>query len=282
MTRILLLLIACMALLTAATAATPVATPDTTGLYMRLVEQADSLIAKEKYAPAIERLIEAMRTEPGNPGNVLLLSNRGMLHYYLGEDSLALACLDMARQMAPASVTVLMNRARVHNGLGNYSLAFADYDLATRQDSTLTEAWLQKGMIQLRGGDVRGAEASLFQAEKADPNSKELTLCQAILYSKTNRPSQALPYLNKILKKDRQPEYFAERAICRLRTDDLSGAAEDIVEGLSLDRDYADLYVARALLNRMRYREKDALNDAKKAVELGAPKDYVAALGFKL
>lgn len=256
--------------------------PDSVSTYMLLAGQADSLIAAGDYGGAIDKIVQAMRAEPSNPGNLLLLSNQGMLYYYIGNDSLALECLNQAHEMAPASVTVLLNRARVNHGIGNYSRALADYDRATQLDSTLVDAWIQKGLLQLRGGDVRGAEASIEEAEKLESKLKEVAVSKAILYSKTNRPAEALPYLNLLIKKDPQPEYYAERAICRLRTDDLGGAAEDIVDGLQLDRNYADLYVARALLNRRRYREKDAKADIQRAVEEGASVEYIKALGFKL
>lgn len=238
--------------------------------YMEMVARADSCIGAEDYAEAIRQLQEAMRLLPSNPNNILLLSNMGMLHYYLGNDSVAVETLNMAHEMAPASVTVLLNRGRVNNTLGREADALRDFTEAARLDSTLTEAWVQRGLLQLRGGDVRGAEASLARAEELDPESRETVVSKALLYSKTNRPKEALPYLNRLIKKEQQSEYYVERAMCRLQLDDLGGAAEDIADGLKLDAGNGDLYVARALLNKRRYREKDAQKDAEQAVKLGA------------
>ena len=249
--------------------------------YLKLVEKADSAIGKADYSEAIGLLKQAMRLEPGNPTNVMLLSNTGMLHYYMGEDSLAIQTLDMAHDMAPSSVTVLLNRARVNNGIGRHSQALMDYTRITELDSTLAEPWIQKGILQLRGGDVRGAEAALAEAEKIDPNSREIFVAKALLFSRTNRPKEALPYLNQLIKKDATAEYYAERAMCRLALDDLSGASDDIGNGLQLAPDYADLYIARALLNKRRFREKDSREDVKKALQLGANPEYMKALGLK-
>lgn len=250
--------------------------------YYLLAERADSAIKKEDYNLAIDLLEKAMRTEPGNPGNVLLLSNKGMLHYYIGQDSIALATLNATHQMAPSSVAVLMNRAKIHNGIGNYADALVDYTTVTQLDSTLCEAWIQKGMLQLQGGDVRGAESSFTKADDIDNNSKDTMLAWAILYSKTNRPEKAIPYLNKVIKKEKLSEYYAERALCRLRIDDLSGAADDIADGLAIDLTNPDLYIARALLNRRRFREKDAINDATTALNHGADPNILKSWGFEI
>lgn len=248
--------------------------------YLTLVELADTAIAHREFQEAINLFHQAMTLEPGNPANIMLISNTGMLYYYLGNDSMAVATLDMAHEMAPNSVTVLLNRANVNNGIGRYSQALVDYTKVTEMDSTLIEPWIQKCMLQLRGGDVRGAEASLAEAEKLGPYAKETYLAKAILFSKTNRPKEALPYLNRLIKKDPSSEYYAERAMCRLQLDDLGGASDDIGKGIELDQLNPDLYVARALLNKRRFREEDSKADARKAINLGANPKFVSALGL--
>lgn len=251
------------------------------GDYILLVEKADSAIAAENYLLAIEYFKEAMRLEPANSSNIMLLSNTGMLQYYTGQDSLALYTLDVAHQIAPSSVTVLQNRARVNAGTGNFSRALADYTSITELDSTLVDPWIQRGILQLRGGDVRGAEASLLKAAELEPDSMETFVALSLLYSRTNRQSEALPFLNKLIKDDPSAEYYAERAMCRIAIDDLSGASSDIGEGIILDPDNPDLYIARALLNKRRFREKDSQTDVKEALRLGASQEYIKALGLK-
>ncbi len=51
----------------------------------------------------------------------------------------------------------------------------------------------------------------------------------------------------------------------------LSEAADDIARGLEIDPAYGELYLYRALLNRLRYRSEDARADARRAVSLGIP-----------
>ena len=57
--------------------------------YLDLVEKADKACADGKWIEAASLLQNAIDSEPANPGNVLLLSNLGMVRYNLGLDSLA-------------------------------------------------------------------------------------------------------------------------------------------------------------------------------------------------
>ncbi len=238
--------------------------------YMKAVEDADTAIARKEWEKALQLLDKAMHLEPSNPSNVLLLSNAGMLRYYLGQDSAAIAALDAAHAMAPASVTVLTNRARVLNAIGEETKAFADYQLVTQLDSTLFDPWLQLGFLQLRGGDFKGAEASIAKAEELEPDNTQVILTRALYLEATGRPGEAIPYYARLIRHEASPELYAARAICNIRVDDLGEAADDIAKGLELAPGDPDLLVARSLLNRRRYREKDAEADALAAIAAGA------------
>lgn len=238
--------------------------------YMKAVEQADSAITGEEWEKALQLLDKAMHLEPSNPSNVLLLSNAGMLRYYLGQDSAAIAALDAAHAMAPASVTVLTNRARVFNAIGESTKAFADYRLVTQLDSTLFDPWLQLGFLQLRGGDFKGAEASIAKAEELEPDNVQVILTRALYLESTGKPGEAVPYYTRLIRHEASPELYAARAICNIRIDDLGEATDDISKGLELSPNDPDLLVARSLLNRRRYREKDAEADALAAIAAGA------------
>ena len=238
--------------------------------YLQAIEQADTAIAHEEWEKALQFLDKAMHLEPSNPSNVLLLSNAGMLRYYLGQDSAAIAMLDAAHAIAPASVTVLTNRARILNATGQTTRAFADYRLVTQLDSTLFDPWLQLGFLQLRGGDFNGAEASITKAEDLEPDNVQVILTKALFLEATGRPDEAIPYYTRLIRNEASPELYAARAICNIRIDDLGVASEDIAKGLEMSPDDPDLLVARALLNRRRYREKDAEADALAAIKAGA------------
>ena len=80
----------------------------------------------------------------------------------------------------------------------------------------------------------------------------------------TGRFKEAIPHLSAALKESEDASYYSSRALCRLLTDDIAGAA-----GLELDPTDGELYLYRAMLNKLRYRPDDAKADAAQAVKWG-------------
>ncbi len=66
--------------------------------------------------------------------------------------------------------------------------------------------------------------------------------------------------------------------MCYLYTDDPAAAADDIAHGIELDPTDGELYLYRAVLNKMRYRPDDAKADAEKAVKFGVNPALAKAL----
>jgi tetratricopeptide (TPR) repeat protein len=246
--------------------------------YMKLVERADEATGKGKWEEAIAYLQAAMRSEPGNAQNVMLLSNVGMLQSYMGEDSLALYTLTEARAMAPASVVILNNRAGVLARMNRLDDALNDYNLIVQMDSTYAPVYRERATIMLRRGLVEPAEADVTKYRQLAPNDSQGLLLQAVIYDSTNRYEEAIDLYGELLKRKEESVYYAARAMCSLEIDRLQDAADDIARGLELDASDPELYYCRARLNLLRYREDDAKADATKAMQLGMSPLRVKAL----
>lgn len=249
--------------------------------YLKYVQWGEEAVAKQKWEEAIAYYTEAMRIEPSNPQNVLLLSNVGMIHHYAGEDSVALHTLSEARAMAPASVVILKNRAQVLTDMQRFDDAMKDYDLVLSMDSLYTDAWLGRAMLNLRMSRYTQAEgdASRLLSLKADDLQAKYIL--ALIFSNTGRPAEAIPMFTALIKDKPQASLYADRALCRLHLDELAEASDDIARGLELNPDEGELYYCRAILNLRRYREEDARKDADKAISLGMYAPMVNALWGK-
>ena len=246
--------------------------------YMKYVQWGDDAVAKSKWGEAITDYEEAMRTEPSNPQNVMLLSNVGMLHHYAGKDSLALHTLSEARAMAPASVVILKNRAQVLADMNRVDDAMRDYDLLLSMDSTYTDAWFGRAALNLRMARYDNAEADALKLLALQPDNLQGKYVLSLIYSNTGRPAEAIPMFTALIDDKPQAPLYADRALCRLQLDELPEAADDIARGLELNPDEAELYYCRAILNLRRFREEDARKDADKAIELGMYAPMVNAL----
>ena len=79
--------------------------------YYQWVERADSCIKAKDWAGAESALVSALRTEPANGQNSLLMSNLGTVQRYAGNYDAALRSYTNGLLMTPHSVTLLRNRA---------------------------------------------------------------------------------------------------------------------------------------------------------------------------
>jgi len=248
--------------------------------YLQLVSDADKAIDDGDYPKAIRLFDKALHEEPDNPGNVMLLSNIGMLSYYTGNDSLALSYLTMAHEMAPESVTILSNRAKVYTETNRLVDALFDYRAITRLDSTLYRPYLNIGVIYLTDGDTLHARQALDRMSQLTDTSKsrECTAALAWLAALCGDNAKALKHYSELIAIEPTADLYAARAQCYVMLEYYSEASEDIAEGMKLDPDCAELYVARACLNKHTYRNDDALGDAQHAIDLGADRRRVKAL----
>lgn len=246
--------------------------------YFILMGEADKAIADGRYEEAAARLVDAMAVEPGNPGNVMLLSNLGMVYSYMDKDSLALVALDEASRRAPRMVTVINNRARIYLKLNRDDEAFDEFSHALEIDSVNLDARYYRGFMSLYKGNLPGAEADFDVLKRKVPNSYITAVALSSLYSMTGRDRQAVPYFEKLLELDPNPEYYAGLAGCYLAMDNLSEASAVINEGLKRYSRDPELYYYRARLNHERFRLDDARADAKKAIEYGASPAKVNAI----
>lgn len=246
--------------------------------YMDLVQKADDAIKDAHWHEAEEMLVEAMRTEPANPGNILLMSNLGMVRYYSGQDSLALQTLNDAHVMAPQSVTVLQNRAKVLLGMNKSVEAYDDFSTALGLDSLLTETRFYHAMLALEQGlDTVCAQDIRFM-ERHAAKSRYTNLAAATYHRLTGKYAEAIPYLSRLIETEKAAEHYAARAECEMKRGDLNSAAMDIAEAIALEPTDGDLYLQRAILNKMRYRPDDAQADGKRAMDLGVPAEKVRSL----
>ena len=245
---------------------------DLPGPYLRIVEQADSACVKADWPLAESLFLKAMRMEPANPSNVLLMSNLGMVRFYQGNDSMALSTLDDALRMAPNATVLIANRAKVLSAMGRQSDALADWERVLAIDSLNVDALYFHVLATIGSGDSVSSVADLQRLELLAPGDVRTNFAKATFLTSRGLYAQAVGPLRKVVEASPRAEHYASLAIAHIMSGSLSEAADDIARGLEIDPAYGELYLYRALLNKLRYRPADARADAQRAVSLGIPK----------
>ncbi len=246
--------------------------------YFDLMGEADKAIAGDDWNLAEQKLLEALRLMPANPVNILLLSNLGMIRFHAGKTDEAIATLTDAHTMAPASVTILQNRARIYAEIGRDKDAINDYASIIALDSTLVEPLFYHAMLSINAGDLLSADTDVTRLKTISSNDRLTYLADATLALHTGLYAQAISPLSHLIDTDPTAGYYASRSLCRLMLGQLQEASDDIARGLEIDPVDSELYIYRALLNKMRYRPEDAKSDARRAIELGADATRVNTL----
>ncbi len=246
--------------------------------YYILMGEAEKAIAEEKYEEAAARLIDAMGVEPDNPGNLLLMTNLGIVYSCLDKDSLAIATLDEVSRRAPNMTVAIANRGRIKMKINRTDEAYKDFSRVIELDSLNTDAHYFRGIIALYAGDRNTAEADFNVLKKIVPESRRTLSALGTLYSMTGRDREAVKYLEQLIEKEPVPEYYAMLAGCYLALEELTDASRVINDGLKINPRDPELYYYRAWLNRDRFRYDEAHEDAKLAVKYGASPEKVKQL----
>lgn len=243
--------------------------------YIDMAARADSAINARDWALAERLLQETMDLRPGNPSNVLLMSNLGIVRQQLGNYQGAIDALSAANVLAPASVTVLSNRARLYVAMGEKDKAVKDYERVIELDSTLVEPYFYRGMIAFSRGDIVQTDKDFARLKHIAPDDDYTLIAQATVCTATGRNADAADYYKRLIEREPASEYYGGLIENYIAMGDYNLAGETIGEAMHLYPLDPDFYIARAVLNKKCYMIDEAKADARRAVELGASPDLV-------
>lgn len=246
--------------------------------YLQRVDSADIYIKQCRWIDAERMLKEAMRIEPGNINNSLLLSNLGIVQHNQNKLDEAIESFSIGLAMTPNSFILLKNRASAYIDAGMIDEAYGDLTAAYRIDPD--DLWVRNyhGLLALQKNELQTAYNDFsFMLEK-DSKSVEALTGMAIWAELSGELTLAIDKYTQILEIRRTADDYFARAFLYIRTDNLTAADDDVREGLKIDRYCGDLYLLRAYLNKLRYRNEDAELDKNIAIEYGADVQLVQML----
>ena len=247
----------------------PSITIDTTTIFFAMVDSAQQCVNNKQWERAESFLLEAIKAEPGNPNNSLLLSNLATMQRRQGKLKEAIRNYSLAIDLTPNAVTLLHNRAAAYMLVDSISLAQADYERIMMLDETDVESRYNHGMIALNMGDTKTAEKDFDNILKINPNSGMAKQGQGYLYKHAGNYDKAAQCFSEVIKVKPSSTLLANRADCYLAIKRLNDASTDIANALELDPNDPFIYILRAKLNKMRYNREDMERDIKLAVTHG-------------
>lgn len=251
---------------------------DTTTVYYAFIDSAQHYINSKQWNRAEQFLLEAIRSEPSNPSNSLLLSNIATIQRRQGRLDEAIKNYSMAIDLTPNAVTLLLNRAAVYTLVDSIALAQADYERIMNIDPADVESRYNHGMIALNTGDPKTAERDFNDILRINPNSGLAKQGQGYLQKHAGNFDKAVECFSEVIKVKPSSTLLANRADCYLATKRLNEASLDIANALELDPDDPFIYILRAKLNKLRYNRSDMERDLKLAVAHGLTESEARSL----
>ena len=96
------------------------------------------------------------------------------LEFSFGRTQNALAALDKSLELAPANAQALALKGFILNAQNQPRAAREWFDRAISADSALGNAWLGRGIVRIRTGDLKGGREDLLIAAALEPQRAEL------------------------------------------------------------------------------------------------------------
>lgn len=242
--------------------------------YMELVDSADIYIEREEWVDA-ERLIKkALATEPSNYNNSLLISNLATVQRNQFNYENALQNYALALFMTPNAVTLLLNRASLYMEIDSLKLAYADFTRVIELEDDNVEARYFHGMIAMEQGDMTLAKGDFDVILAKNSNNQFGNEAMALWYRLMHEYKLAMPYYDYLISiANENKEYYMGRAEVRMGLNQISLASEDIAMAQKLDPNDGWIYLLRARLSGLSYRNSEVEKYIVKAIELGVDAD---------
>lgn len=243
--------------------------------YLELADSADFFIAHENWDRAENAIIQAMRLEPANFSNSLLLANLGVVQCAKGEYNKALESLSTGLNMAPSSTVLLNNRAHTYIYLNKIKEAAADIDRSLSIDSIQQWPLQTRAFIFLQNEDFENAKKLFRIMEKEFPENESLYVGMATINEHEGNIETAKENYRKALELDKNYDEAREAYIFLLiSSDDYTDARSEINKALKINPENPMFYLLRGYLHRLNFRRDEAMADKKLAISKGIDPSY--------
>ena len=246
--------------------------------YLELADSADWFIANENWIKAEDLIVKALRLEPANFSNSMLLANLGLVQARQGEYQKAINSLSLGLNIAPSSTVLLNNRAHTYLLLDSVMPAVSDLDKSLQIDSLQPWTLKTRGFLYLQDNDIENATAIFSKMKKEFPKDAAVFVgFAAIAEAKGNLADAKENYIEAINLNENDEEAREAYIMVLIKENLYSDARAEIKKALTQNPENPMYYLLRGYLHRLNFRREEALADKKLAISKGIDPDYAAS-----
>ena len=247
--------------------------------YADYITRSYDYLDQDSLLQAVEMLQQAMKIQPGNPSNGMLLANMGSIQRRLGRLAEAEQSYTIGLGFLPENLMLLSNRASLYAEMEIYDKAIDDYTTVIVHEPENEDALYERALCRLMNQDTLGARLDLEEIDKFNPQSAKSRLGIAYVYKAQRMYREASEIYDALIERNpRSARLLRERAEVFYLSGRMSAALDDVNRSLKIDPRDAYSYILRA---QIRYAKRDkefARRDINQAMELGLSKAEVDAL----
>lgn len=232
-------------------------------LYIEKADSASIYIEREDWSKAEKLLLEALRLEPANYNNSLLLNNLARVMQQTGRDDEALYNYDLALCMAPSNSTIRYNRGLLLLSLSRTQDAIADFTKAAEAPESGVLPLLMRAFCYMKENNADAAEADFKKVLDKDDSSLDAMEGLAGIYLTDGRIDEAIEILGQALDKSPSADLYFRLGMAQCLSERINEAAESVREGIKLDPEYGNLYLLRAYIHQQRYQMEEMEADLR-------------------
>ena len=247
--------------------------------YDELITRSFDYLDADSLPEAEEALREALRIEPGNPGNGMLLLNLGTIQRRQGKLKEAEESYTIGLAFLPNNLTLLNSRAQLFAEMEKYPEAINDYTEVIYHEPENEDAYYERALCKLMNQDTLGARLDLEQIDRFNPNSAKSRLGMAYVYKAQQMWREASELYDALIERNpRNASLLRERAEVFYFSNRMGAALDDVNKSIDFDPRDPYSYLLRAQIRYAKGDREFARRDLNQALELGLNKEEVRDL----
>ena len=251
--------------------------------YDELITRSFDYLDADSLPEAEEALREALRIEPGNPGNGKLLLTLGTIQRRQGKLKEAEESYTIGLAFLPNNLTLLNSRAQLFAEMEKYPEAINDYTEVIYHEPENEDAYYERALCKLMNQDTLGARLDLEQIDRFNPNSAKSRLGMAYVYKAQQMWREASELYDALIERNpRNASLLRERAEVFYFSNRMGAALDDVNKSIDFDPRDPYSYLLRAQIRYAKGDKEFARRDLNQALELGLNKEEVRDLIEKL
>lgn len=239
--------------------------------YEGYVKDALDYTEKKDFAAAEQSYKAALRKEPANPSNVMLLMNLGTMQRYLGKFEEALISYNVVAQKYPTLSHILMSRALLYCDMDRFEDALKDYNTVLLHNPDNKAALYERGLLHISMRDLDAAEGDFKHILSLGEKDRKAQAGIAMILKRKGEWKEAEELYTELIYEDKKNgDLYANRAECYLYLKKLRSMSDDLDKAIEYGYDDVSIHVLKGQLRLAQFDKAAAKIEFIKAKDLGA------------